>query len=189
MNVQTITMLRQQAQQAFREYREAFRKYGEKRDRALMHGYKALAKGKQVIDLAEVMKAAGIDANRRPLLAVGRADATEIWLRRSSDGSAAFWMDRWPTWRATRRCVSLPPGTFTWNHQSPASLSEARATVPLIPARYRPANVLSNYHLLWEADWEDVPRDPMLLRRLDGMLFAVLAVWDLTELERAVLRR
>jgi hypothetical protein len=32
-----------------------------------------------------------------------------------------------------------------------------------------------------------VPRDPALIRRVAGDLWTVLSVWDLTELERAVL--
>lgn len=42
--------------------------------------------------------------------------------------------------------------------------------------------------ILWEAEWQAVPpKDPALLRHLGGDLYAVVAVWDLTELERAVL--
>lgn len=60
--------------------------------------------------------------------------------------------------------------------------------VPHIPPALRPARKLENYHILWEADWQqDPPRDPMLLKRLAGTFYAVLAVWDLTDLERAVL--
>jgi len=189
MNVETITMPNKQAYEAFREYREAFRKHGQERDAALMRGYRALAKGLQVIDLASVMKAAGLDEQRHPRLAIGRADGETVWLRRESNGSASFHMDNRMNWQASRRYVRLPPGTFTWNHAELWRLPLAKATMPLIPPRYRPVHALSNYHILWEADWEDAPRDPMLLRRLSGMLFAVLAVWDLTGLERAVLRR
>jgi len=47
---------------------------------------------------------------------------------------------------------------------------------------------LDRFHILWEADWHlDPPQDPALLRRLMGDLWVVLAVWDLTSLERAVL--
>ena len=42
--------------------------------------------------------------------------------------------------------------------------------------------------ILWEAEWETVPRDPLLLRHLAGGLYAVMASWDLTPLERAVLK-
>lgn len=65
------------------------------------------------------------------------------------------------------------------------------AIVPTIPPRLRPPHNLSGYHILWEAEWgqEDVlpPGDPALLRHLGGDLYAVLAVWDLTPLERSVL--
>jgi hypothetical protein len=47
---------------------------------------------------------------------------------------------------------------------------------------------LSNYHILWEADWEDAPVDPILLKQIDGNFFAVIAQWDLTNVERMVLR-
>jgi hypothetical protein len=62
-----------------------------------------------------------------------------------------------------------------------------RALVPLIPPWARPKAKLSNYHILWEADWTDVPVDPALLKHLGGPLYVVLAVWDLTEVERSVL--
>ena len=64
--------------------------------------------------------------------------------------------------------------------------------VPLIPPRFRPSNNdLHRYHILWDVQgaWEaEPPKDPFLLSRIHGDLFAVLAVWDLTELERAVLK-
>jgi hypothetical protein len=59
--------------------------------------------------------------------------------------------------------------------------------VPSIPPRLRPPSALADYFILWEAAWESIPTDPMLLRRLSGSLYAALAVWDLTDLERAVL--
>jgi hypothetical protein len=59
--------------------------------------------------------------------------------------------------------------------------------VPLIPPRLRPAGDLSNYHILWEANWQAPPTDPLLLRHLSGPLYAVLACWDLTPIERAVM--
>lgn len=64
-----------------------------------------------------------------------------------------------------------------------------RAMVPLIPPALRPASDFKNFFILWEAEWQpDVaPKDPALLKHVGGDLYAVLAVWDLTELERAVL--
>ena len=34
----------------------------------------------------------------------------------------------------------------------------------------------------------EVPRDPMLLKKLTPNLYGVLATWNLTELERAIIR-
>jgi hypothetical protein len=59
--------------------------------------------------------------------------------------------------------------------------------VPIIPAPIRPTRRLDQYHILWEADWQAAPTDPILLQKLTGNLFVILAAWDLTELERAVL--
>ena len=61
------------------------------------------------------------------------------------------------------------------------------AIVPIVPLHLRPKFNLSNYSILWEADWTAVPHDPLLLRQLKGDLWIVLAAWDLTEVERAVL--
>jgi len=192
MNIQTITMPRKEAHEAFREYREAFRRDGQARDAALMRGYKALAKGRQVIDLGDVMKVAGVDELQRPRLAICRADATRCRLEAWQDGALRFWMDREGGGHESRRFVAVPAGTFSWptNTDVRWALRKFFAIVPMIPPRYRPVSALSNFHVLWEATWQtEPPKDPMLLRRLDGMLFAVLAVWDLSELERAVLRR
>jgi hypothetical protein len=54
----------------------------------------------------------------------------------------------------------------------------------------RPKATLEHFHILWEAVWQPhtAPRDPMLLKHLGGVFYAVVAVWDLTELERAALR-
>ena len=45
------------------------------------------------------------------------------------------------------------------------------------------------FHILWEVEqWDPTPPvDPALVRHIRGDLWAVIAMWDLTELERAVL--
>ncbi|WP_339684167.1 hypothetical protein [Gimesia maris] len=51
-----------------------------------------------------------------------------------------------------------------------------------------PAGNLSNYYILWKAEWETIPVDHMLLNHLGKSLNVVLAQWDLTPLEQAILR-
>lgn len=66
--------------------------------------------------------------------------------------------------------------------------------VPMVPADVRPSGNLKYYFVLWEVEqWSDtsltaVPdRDPYLLQHLAGDLYIVVAEWDLTELERAIM--
>ncbi len=51
----------------------------------------------------------------------------------------------------------------------------------------RPDCDLSKRVILWEADWQAAPVDPLLLLPIGGDLYAVEAAWDLSPLERAVI--
>jgi hypothetical protein len=87
------------------------------------------------------------------------------------------------------RSVYFPGGTlprFSWNGDRS---TDAATLVPIVPPQLRPKHDLANYHTFWEVEHWTLcpPRDPMLLRHLGGWLYAVLAVWDLTPVERAVL--
>lgn len=186
MDLQTIAMPRGEALQAFRDYRAAVRERFNKEDAALMRGYKALAKGRQVLDVHDAFRQAGVDARGRPRLAISRADLPRVFMVRWRSGAVCF-SRRAEWWREAGTAfyrIKFPDGTL------PATENrvEAVALVPIIPPRFRPVRALRGYHVLWEAEWQDVPRDPLLLKHLSGALYAVLAVWDLTPLERAVLR-
>ncbi len=77
-----------------------------------------------------------------------------------------------------------------WSNQ--AAWSEM---VPVVPPKHRPAraSTLDSCLVLWEAQnwtWRSVPAppgDPALLRHVGGDIYAVIATWDLTDLERLVL--
>lgn len=71
-----------------------------------------------------------------------------------------------------------------------------KAAVPIVPPEHRPGDsALSQYCILWEVEkWEALPQpprppgDPMLLKPLAQTgLYAVMAHWDLTEIEKMVL--
>ncbi len=183
MNVPKIKMDPEEARLAFEAYRAALLRQHSKEDEALMRGYAALKKGRTLIDINQVMKAAGSDAKFRPKLAIARASLKTIRVTVWREGSAGFI----PDFRTPSRYwnTDFPRGTFT-TFNGPWSI-DAKSVVPLIPPQFRPKFRLSNYHILWEATWETVPSDPILLKHLMGNLYAVLAVWDLTPLERAVL--
>mgnify|MGYP001602550050 CR=1 FL=1 len=183
MNVDTIQMPRHTAWNAFQQYRAAVRQKYSETDAALMQGYRALAQGKHVLDLVAIMRQAGVDSAGRPKLAICRADAAQVACETWWNGSAEFGCGDQRRNAAAGRIIRLPPATFPRREGVRAS-----AQVPLIPPAFRPAADLRHYSLLWEAEWVSAPKDPMLLRPLGQNLYAVLAQWELTPLEQAVLR-
>lgn len=192
MDLNSIEMDKAAAREAFLDYRRAFREEGQAIDRELMRGYKELAAGRAIIRLGETIASGGADELGRPRLAIARADEPRITFWRNQAGGVSFtpnieWSDRA---RAADRVLQLGDGTLPaaeW-----ISSGVWAAILPIIPPRLRPPHSLENYHLLWEAVWTKPqtrrsPVDPALLRRIGGDAFAVLATWDLTPLERAVL--
>jgi hypothetical protein len=215
MDVPVIEMEAEQAKEAFQEYREAVRstskeKYAEARreyealDRAVMRGYREIAKGHALLKLSDALRHGGVEERRWegdwwqqdryvrrdfagtfPRLAVCRADARHVFCSGvQSDGTVIFRADeQWSRRKAdevrVEKAFDAPENHAARFH---------RAIVPTIPPPLRPAHKLSGYHILWEAEWDlSAPVDPMLLKHLGGELYAVLAVWNLSELEQAVL--
>lgn len=212
MEVTTIEVAREEANEKYKEYVEALRK----RDAPYLHDlrrlYGAMRKGQPVLDIWQSFRETGLDQNGDPNIAIARADWTEADLRKFTEGNGnwrdirfqAIFSDRnrfphenWRTHRlldiAQNDDVTIPKGT--WNFPRTANAIAARdhlrTRVPIVPAQYLPPHGLQNYHILWEVEAWDVvtpPKDPMLLKRISPNMFVVLAVWELTELERAVLR-
>jgi len=196
MELQTIEMPKEEAERAFHEYRHAVRSAKtatlNSEDAQIARCYKALAEGRQVINIMDAFKQAGEDDRGLPRLAVARADETKLNLWRTRDGGVTMWpgsLGRWPHSAPYEGRVfhftdfSKLPARRPWR-------AEFKAIVPNIPPAFRPPHSLQNYHLLWEPKWEPRPRppaDPALLKHLGGPLYAVLATWDLTPVEQAVL--
>ena len=86
------------------------------------------------------------------------------------------------------------PEKLRWDEFIPVR-GTIEAPVPTIPASLRPDAELKNYYILFEVEsWSEflddsgnTGRDPLLLKRLSNNLFVVLAAWDMTDLEKAVL--
>jgi hypothetical protein len=185
MDVATISMPADAARAKYDEYREAIRGNPNvtKEDRAILMGYKSLAGGRSILNLFDSFRATGVDSADRPRLAVVRADFARVYCRFYWTGRCEFNSHaRFRAYRGQWK-TELPDGVLPRHRQ----YVECTALVPIIPVPLRPKDDLARYHVLWEADWQAVPTDPMLLRHLSGSLYTVLAVWDLTSLERAVL--
>jgi hypothetical protein len=197
MELQTIEMPKAEARKAFLEYRHAVRERHDAEDEQIMRAYRALSQGKPVIDIFEAIRDGGRDRNGLPKLAIARADAVKTVLLRRPDGS--FHM---APINLTYQDGSIPGRAeyrgrvfrFPVNFLTPKELRFGRerwvAMNPTVPPALRPQHAMSNYHVLWEAEWRKdpvPPRDPALLKHLGGPLYMVLATWDLTDVERAVL--
>jgi len=209
MKVEELTLPREQAETEFNALKQAFKQNAilkkEQIRRDMLAVYAYLRHGKKIIDVYESFRKAGLNEAGDPKLAICRADAAECFCLKIVDGSALFSMQRLNRWvrrsRKTYSDVKLPQGTFQWQPADPTQpLSRynikneiVKCLVPIIPARILVEEVkvlLRNFHLLWEVDeWKPVPpKDPILLRQLTPNLFGVLATWDLTPLERAIIR-
>lgn len=193
MDLASLDISRDEARAKLAEYEQAVRQDRTTEDEAIAADYRAAARGLPVISLQRAIAAGGFHGNGLPRLAVIGAEATECYAR--WDGSALVYADR-DDHLANRgalvgaHSVRVPvaaddlPGDYHRQWQRGVSM------VPLIPPRHRPKpRRLRHCHILWEVEvWARVaPRDPALLRHIRGDLWAVLAVWDLTELERLVL--
>lgn len=191
MDLTTITVPEELAEERVREYEAVVREQRNAEDQAILSAYKAAARGLPIVQLPKVIEAGGFFPDdhpvcaRLPRLAIARADARECWV--NSRTNEIVYRDKRSV--QNRGALVAPhsvsvsvPGNRWWR--------DARTVVPHVPPRHRPKRGrVGSFHVLWEVEeWSDVaPVDPALLRYIRGDLWSVLAVWDLTDLERAVL--
>lgn len=190
MNLNTL-ISPQEAEAQFDEYRQQIADERTVEDEAILAGLRAATRGLPVISLTRAFEEAGTFETGLPKLAIINADATKCrasapWHRSGmlcfDDMSSGDWTKS--SWRALvgRHHVMVP---FTTSIRR-----WGETVVPTIPPRHRPnRRRLHKFHILWEVEeWTLAPpRDPALLRHIRGDLWAVQAVWDLTDLERMVL--
>lgn len=160
--------------------------------------YEALQSGRALISLSAAIRAGGLDDNGRPRLAVARADRKEVYMswRRGDEiirFCSAAQPHRWSAgeWPALNRFVNMKQ-----THQDPQRWQRSGyALVPAVPADVRPkTGQLSAWFILWEVEhWSETsmtaqpPTDPYLLEHIGGDLYVIIAQWDLTDLERAIM--
>lgn len=204
MDVATIELPKEKAREQLREYRAAVKDDIAKRrsklraeDEAIAAGLRELAQGNNLLELQAAFAAAGLDEAGLPRIAIARADGRWCWLD---------WSSRWPVengareidwfrFRTDDRWTDRGGRSFSWLGVPPVATPSddpvLRTQVPLVPPSLRPRGDLSRYHILFEVEeWARVPAppgDPLLLRRVRGDLFAILATWELTEIERTVM--
>jgi hypothetical protein len=184
MEVTKVVVSRPKARELYREYKKHLH-YQQPMDAEIQRAYQLISQGRVVIQALESIKNAGVGEDGYPRLAIVRADKARVTCRMDLNGGCTF--DSPGHHRGSRgQQFSLPADSFP---RRASWLTPGRASTPLVPVHLRPRRGLANYHILWEALWEpEPPVDPYLVRRIGGDLWLVVAAWDLTEVERAVMR-
>jgi hypothetical protein len=191
MNLSTLEVPVEEAKAKVVEYRALLREERTKENEALARAYTAATKGHALIRLTDTILAGGVGDDNRPKLAITRATATRCWVTQHNGHIVFTDNELTAAWN-----VSAPVGDHHVLIAVPADrpyFRRGQTMVPNIPAKARQSlgrgRRLAGCHVLWEVEkWEPAPPiDPALLHRVTGDLWEVLATWDLTELERAVL--
>lgn len=208
---EVVTIPKDEALLKFKEYSQALRTTRTQHDRMMKAVYGALSEGLGVINPRQAIIKAGVDEiNLHPRLAISRADRETVFFARQHFANRAFFSSwerfflRTQNLAAQRRrdqfafgLGNLPRAEDFWRANT-KTLYDAvvKAAVPIVPPAHRPdARKLGEYSILWEVEkWEALPRpqrapgDPMLLKPLGQTgLYAVMAHWDLTDIEKMVL--
>lgn len=194
MNVATLEVTPQEAREKLRAYRARRHRDVEAEYAAIAKAYEAVEQGGKLVDVEAAIRAGGFDQRDRPKIALARADRKVVRFRWNAGRHVASFCTH-DDWNDDRF-----PNLVHWINLGRAPIVqagfrvEAFARVPLVPADVRPAvGQLRDWHVLFEVDqWYDrhpdrPPRDPYLLKHVAGSLYIVLAEWDLTDLEIAVL--
>jgi hypothetical protein len=181
---------RAEAHAKWREYRTALKVHKQQYLSELSSAYYQLSRGRKVLDLEESMKLAGMNAEGLPQLAITRADQRIVYLNCRALGEFYFERQSSKVRSWSQLTVIAVRGGVITSDWGKHAFKRYSAAVPLIPPQFLPKGQLDGYHILWEVEtWTpEPPRDPILLKQISENLFAVMAQWDLTELERSVMR-
>jgi hypothetical protein len=197
-----IVLPKEQARIEWRKYVNLLKTRKDKHLRIMREAMYYAKKGKELIDVFEVMKAGKLNSNNEPRLAIARASLNTVYFQKQDEGRGTFggklYYDRSIEYHKTN--ITFLDKTFNihWERTIDANGKLTweikdkilKTKVPMIPAELMPEGDLENYYILWEVkEWEKLPepKDPFLLKRISENLFVILGKWEITELERAVI--
>ncbi|MBN1629467.1 MAG: hypothetical protein JW990_06880 [Thermoleophilia bacterium] len=211
LRVGAVTATREEVERGRAEYAKA----DTPAHQAVSAAYQALAEGRMVVSISRILREAGCRPDSwLPRIAIAPSGAREIQVvyeLRGGNGVRTLFVPTGPA-----HGTGWEPGFGSWRYEHPVNdlfrrgpdlgpyraSAQARALVPEPPPRVRARLnptfnlTLENYLTLWEAEWMDVQErwmvvagDPAILMPLaaGSDVAVVLATWDLTPLEQAVL--
>lgn len=176
---------KEDAEKKWQEYCRLIHREPLEQYKILKRAYYELKQGRTIIDIYKAFEVAGTFENGYPRLAIARAGQQKVVFRGSN-------------WRRSSGGFYKSPDAIVAQTLIPTLkrdyLSERETLVPIVPSEHCPENGLNKYFILWEVEedgWKPTPTppgDPLLLKRISKNLFAVMAAWDLTPLERAAIK-
>jgi hypothetical protein len=185
------------AEAQYKQYLEVVKVRKEKQYEDLKKVYRALKQGYKVIDIFQAFEQTGAEDNH-PKLAIAKADDRQVFFIKEL-GGGRFSSEN-DSWRERVDDVTIPGGMFpdweltdeargrsNWNIKDRVITTN----VPIVPGHLLPEGKLENYYVLFEApEWNPIAAtdDPYLLRRINANTFIVLAEWDVTDVEKIVMR-
>jgi hypothetical protein len=193
-SIKPIVVPRKIARIKWKEYVEASKVRGDKYLKELRGLYYHLKEDRKVIDIFEAFKFTGKNEKDQPKLAIARADMIKVEFEKRENGSGKFKGSGYNDWRHE---INLPKKIFIdWakaenkgRYDDEFVNQKLQTKVPIVPANKLPKGKgkLSDFFILWEVDdWDNVPVDPFLLKRINNNLFVIISSWNLTRLERAL---
>ena len=211
MKATTIEIAPEVAQAKLEAYREALAgrhsKLVEEEYAGAMRGFEELTKGTVLVDPFSAIREAGWRADGRPMLAMARADQRQVqwqifrdsrvWNQDERRYSGRYAPMSWEfrarkDRRSYQRAPSLTILLENITLEPPVAPKSGVAMIPMVPPDVLPPRGcnFSKHYILWEVEsWDYAPPiDPMLLRPILGDLYAVIAEWNLTELERTIIK-
>jgi len=211
LNPELLTVPKEKADELYEECRQILKQNTLMQKNQMLNDmrsiYNQLRRGNKIIDVWEAVKKAGSLEDGNPKLALIPADQPICIFRKDSNGSGAYgYFGKRREWEQDFVVANQMPNN-TFGHWKTIDANDTtnryvhgivdrfvKCPTPVIPPKFLlliPKNHgLGNYHILWEVEkWERIPpRDPMLLKQLTPNMFALLAHWNLTKLERAIIR-
>ena len=202
--VRAVGMDKKKAKEAWVEYRDAL-KSGRVKNfitdyYRLKRLYHILSTGKKIIDLRKCFMAAGWNDKNEPRLAIcslGFEKRVQAIISPTTSATSEITfvaqtkpINSWNPFNSWKRNARISLAMPPFKEPKPQARRELIAPIPIVPPRYLPpAKDLREYFILWEVpDWHALPkRDPLLLKRIGDFTFVVLAAWDMTPLEQAML--
>ena len=195
MEVELIDMPVEASREQLEQYRAFCAKHpSDIEAQQIMLGLEELAEGTPLLQLRTVFQDVAVDERGRPRIAIARGDRTQVrvngWGSRGS-GFFSFETDYGIHQGRRARNTTLQVESPLAAHSVPAGY----AIVPIVPPQIRRGReLMAKLFILWEVErWADESRDvgpdrdPLLLRRITEDLWAVIAQWELSPLEQAIM--